>query len=140
MANSDNASPRLIHGSERSPSFHVVYETSDWIPPAKRLLMEQEADATCWWLLEHGYWQDSDITVRFPVNYSKEDVDSVIGYPILKRPDQPARHQPTKYYLGNDREIYALKGSTFIRFGTGEKPMVKDIDYIIEKLRLIRNG
>ena len=115
----------------------VVYE----VPPhiTKRNIYE-EADETRWWLLDRGYWQNDSRILNAEVLDEDADVRKIAAYPILDHPDEPVEQQDVSYYLGCDAEIYVYVESAagFVTFDPDDPFVGHDVEYIIEKLQLIR--
>jgi hypothetical protein len=124
---------RRLRTSKIHRSLRFVY------PPACDASLRLEAQITCDWLLRHAAWNGSNV-IHMRLEGEGESELTVSFFPITDHPDQPQNNTDAEYFLGSDAHIYhaAHDGRLSIFEIRPTLDSENDVEYIIEKLRLIR--
>jgi hypothetical protein len=101
--------------------------------------LRSEARITRDWLLRHAAWEGPNV-IHMTLE-SEEESDQALSFmPITDHPHQPQNNKDAEYYLGSDACIYRVADDGLLSVFEIQPTLdsQNDVEYIIEKLRLIR--
>lgn len=124
------------------------YDNSDYFEPWSEEpateedleAMSSEADVTRWWVSDQKLWQNTQQTIRVPVDRESDDVHTL--YPLTGETGdvgRPASKRKARYYLKFDATIWAKTSQGYALFDPeGCKHPRVEVKEVTRRLRQVR--